>query len=300
MSTNFLKQGGGGFSIRKFNSGWLLIAPAIISFLLFKYYPIIMGVMVSFFDFSVMNPPGRFVGFRNYIRAFKDPLVWNAAKNNVEFWFLMIVMNQFIPLVLAVMVDEVRKHKTIIRTLYYIPALLPGVVSIVLWKYFWQPDYGLANYFLTSLGGKAQLWLNDTKLVKFCMRFPGVIMAGGMDFIIYMAALNGINREMYESAQIDGASFWKRLFFITIPSITSTITMLLILSTIGVFNLFDGVMIMTGGGPARATETLVLYAFQKANRETDYSYAITVMTIAFLMVFVLTIIQMKVNVQTDD
>jgi multiple sugar transport system permease protein len=259
-----------------------------------------MGVMISFFDFSVMNPPGRFVGFRNYIRAFKDPLVWNAAKNNVEFWFLMIVMNQFIPLILAVMVDEVRKHKTIIRTLYYIPALLPGIVSIVLWKYFWQPDYGLANYFVTSLGGKAQLWLNDTKLVKLCMRFPGVIMAGGMDFIIYLAALNGINREMYESAQIDGASFWRRLIFITIPSIASTITMLLILGTIGIFNLFDGVMIMTGGGPARATETLVLYAFQKANRETDYSYAITVMTLAFLIVFVLTIVQMKINVQTDD
>lgn len=300
MIGNFFNRRNGLLSIKKFNSGWLLVLPALISFLLFKYYPIIMGVMVSFFDFSVMNPPGRFVGLKNYIRAFKDPFVWNAARNNVEFWFLMLVMNQFIPLILAIMVDEVRKHKTIVRTLYYIPALLPGVVSIVLWKYFWQPDYGLANYFVTSLGSKAQLWLNDTKLVKFCMRFPGLIMAGGMDFIIYLAALNGINREMYESAQIDGASFWRRLFFITIPSITSTITMLLVLSTIGIFNLFDGVMIMTGGGPARATETLVLYAFQKANRETDYSYAITVMTIAFLIVFVLTIVQMKMKVQTDD
>jgi multiple sugar transport system permease protein len=299
VSGNFLKRGG-VLSIRGFNTGWLLIIPAIVSFLLFKYYPIIMGVMISFFDFSVMNPPGRFVGLKNYIRAFKDPLVWNAAKNNVEFWFLMIVMNQFIPLVLAIMVDEVRKHKTFVRTVYYIPALLPGVVSIVLWKYFWQPDYGLANYFITSLGAKAQLWLNDTKLVKFCMRFPGVIMAGGMDFIIYLAALSGINREMYESAQIDGASFWRRLFFITLPSIVPTISMLLVLGTIGIFNLFDGVMIMTGGGPVRATETLVLYAFQKANRETDYSYAIAVMTIAFLIVFILTIIQMKMKVQTDD
>jgi ABC-type sugar transport system permease subunit len=105
---------------------------------------------------------------------------------------------------------------------------------------------------------------------------------------------------MYESAQIDGASFWRRLFSITLPSVMSTITMLLILSTIAIFNLFDGVMIMTGGGPARATETLVLYAFQKANRETDYSYAITVMTIAFLIVLILTIIQMNVKVDTDD
>jgi multiple sugar transport system permease protein len=216
----------------------------------------------------------------------------------------MILINMFVPLVLAIMVDEVRKNKTIIRTLYYVPAILPSVVVTVLWKYIWQPDYGLANYLVTSAGGKAQLWLNDVNLVKWCMRFPYTfIMAGlaaGMDFIIYLAALNNISREMYESAQIDSASFWRRLFSLTLPNIRPTITMLLIINTISIFNLFDDVMIMTGGGPARASETLVLYAFQKAYREMDYSYAITITTLAFLIVFILTIIQMKVKSSEND
>ncbi|MDR1903347.1 MAG: sugar ABC transporter permease [Treponema sp.] len=289
---------------RKLNTGWIFVVPAIVSFLMFKYYPMLMGITVSFFRFDVMNPPGDFVGFRNYLRAFKDPLVRNALKNNVQFWLLMLIMNQFVPLVLAVLVDEVRKHKAFIRTLYYLPAILPGVVTTVLWKYFWQPDYGLANYIVTSLGFKAQMWLNDINLVKICMRFPGMLimagMGGGMDFIIYLAALNGINREMYESAQVDGATFLKRLFRITIPSILPTMGMLVIMSTMGVFNMFDEVMIMTGGGPARATETLVLYAFQKAYRETDYSYAVTITVLAFVIVFILTLFQIKVQRGRDE
>jgi multiple sugar transport system permease protein len=290
--------------IRNFNTGWLFILPAICVFLLFKYYPILMGMFISFFNFSIMNPPGNFVGFGNYFRAFRDPLVINAVKNNLSFWLIMIAINMSVPLILAVMVDEVRKHKTIVRTLYYIPAILPSVVVTVLWKYIWQPDYGLANYFVSSLGGKSQLWLNDINLVKWCMRFPyTVIMAGlsaGMDFIIYLAALNNISKEMYESAQIDSASFSRRLFSITLPNLRSTISMLLVINTINIFNLFDEVMIMTGGGPARASETLVLYAFQKAYQDMDYSYAITITTISFLIVFLLTIVQIKAKSGETD
>jgi multiple sugar transport system permease protein len=289
---------------RKINTGWIFVMPAIVSFLLFKYYPMLMGMLVSFFRFDVMNPPGDFVGFRNYIRAFKDPLVRNALKNNIQFWFLVLIMNQFVPLILAILVDEVRRHKALVRTLYYLPAILPGIVTTVLWKYFWQPDYGLANFIVTSLGFKPQMWLNDINLVKICMRVPGVLimagMGGGMDFIIYLAALNGINKEMYESAQVDGASFFRRLSRITIPSILPTMGMLVIMSTMGTFNMFDEVMIMTGGGPARATETLVLYAFQKAYRETDYSYAVTITVLAFIIVFLLTLLQLKMQRARDE
>jgi multiple sugar transport system permease protein len=284
-------------SFLRFNTGWLFVAPAIFVFLLFKYYPIVMGMVISFFNFNIMNPPGIFIGLQNYARAFKDPQVINALKNNLSFWLIMVSINLFIPLVLAILVDEVRKNKALIRTFYYVPAILPSVVVTVLWKYIWQPDYGLANYVLDIFGGAPRLWLNDVNLVKWCMRFPyTIIMAGlsaGMDFIIYLAALNNISREMYESAQIDGASFFGRLVYMTLPNLRSTISMLLIINTINIFNLFDEVMIMTGGGPARSSETLVLYAFQKAYRDMDYSYAITITTISFLIVFLLTIIQMK-------
>jgi multiple sugar transport system permease protein len=121
-----------------------------------------------------------------------------------------------------------------------------------------------------------------------------------MDFIIYLAALNNVPREPYESAQIDGATFFRRFFSITLPNLRTTIGMLFIMSTINIFNMFDNVMIMTGGGPARSTETLILYAFQKAYRDQDYSYAIAITTLTFLIVFVLTVVQMKIKPATGD
>lgn len=284
---------------KRFNTGYFFILPAIISFLLFKYYPILQGVFISFFKYQIMTPPGLFIGLGNYIRAFKDPYVLNALKNNLELWIIMLLINFWVPLALAVMVNEVRKHKTLIRTLYYIPAILPSVVVTVLWKYIWQPDYGLANYFMELMHKAPQLWLNSPTMVKWCMRIPYlVIFAGlssGMDFIIYLAALNNISEEMYESAQLDGAGFWMKLTHITLPSIKDTVGMLLITDTIAIFNLFDEPKILTGGGPARSSETLVLYAFDKAYTSGEYSYAITITTICFIIVFLLTVLQLKLQ-----
>ncbi|OQY32831.1 MAG: ABC transporter permease [Spirochaetaceae bacterium 4572_59] len=289
---------------RKFNTGWFFVLPAIIAFLLFKYLPIGMGIFVSFFKYQIMNPPGDFIGLSNYVRAFHDKYVLNALKNNFEFWLIMMVINFWVPLALAIMVGEVRKYKGFIRTCFYIPAILPSVVLTVLWKYIWQPDYGLANYFLSILGGEQQLWLNSTALVKWCMRIPYLVIMGGLsagiDFIIYLAALNNVPHEIYESAQIDGCGFWRRLRSITLPYIKSTISMLLITNTIYIFNLFDEPKIMTGGGPANSTETLVLYAFDKAYTDYEYSYAIAITTICFVIVFLLTAIQLKLQRKIDS
>jgi multiple sugar transport system permease protein len=287
----------------KWNSGWLFVLPALIVFIVFKYYPIAMGVGISFFKYQIMSPPGIFIGFGNYIRAFKDPYVLNALRNNFEFWIIMLVLNFWVPLALAIMVNEVTKHTGIIRTMFYIPAILPTVVVTILWKYIWQPDYGLANFLMGKVGLPHQLWLNSTLLVKWCMRFPYLfIFAGlsaGMDFIIYLAGLSNVPRELYESAELDGAGFWRRLFRITLPMIRSTISMLLITNTIAIFNLFDEPKIMTGGGPAKSTETLVLYAFDKAYTGGEFSYATTITTIAFCIVFMLTVMQMRLQRRSD-
>lgn len=285
--------------MKKKKSRWLFILPALIAFLVFKYYPILMGMAITLFKYDIMKPPGQFIGLGNYVRAFKDPYFIKAIGNTAELWGIMLAINLWVPLVLAIMVNEVRKHKTLVRTLYYVPAILPSVVVTVLWKYIWQPDYGLANYVIGLFGAGPQMWLNSTALVKWCMRFPYLFLfAGlqtGMDFIIYLAALNNIPTELYESAQIDGASFFNKLRYITLPQVRSTIGMMLILNTITIFNLFDEPMIMTGGGPVNASMTVVLYAFRKAYKDGDYSYAITLTTIAFIVVFLLTLVQMRLQ-----
>ncbi|HML46792.1 MAG TPA: sugar ABC transporter permease [Clostridia bacterium] len=275
--------------------GWFFLLPAIISFALFKYYPILLGIFVSFFKVDIMNMPGQFIGFQNYIRAFQDHNFLNAVKNNFQFLLVCLVLNFWVPIFLAVLINEVRKGKTFMRTMYYIPAIAPGIAMMVLWKYIWQPDFGLANYIMRVFGLPRQLWLNDTALVKWCMQFPGLVMGGGMNMLIYLAALQDIPEEQHESALIDGAGFLRRIFSISIPQIRPILSTMLMLMVIGVFNMFDNVKIMTEGGPIAATETIILYAFKNAYTFSDYGYALTLSTISFAFIFVLTLIQMKLD-----
>lgn len=274
---------------------WLFLVPAIISFALFKYYPIILGFFVSFFHVDIVNLPGEFIGLDNYIKAFRDPSFWNAIRNTFQFLGVSLLMNFWVPIVLATLINEVRRGKTFMRTMYFIPAVAPGIAMSVLWKYIWQPDYGLANYLMKVLNLPTQKWLNDPMLVKWCMQFPGLIIGGGMTMVIYLAALQDVPEDQHESALLDGASFLRRIFSISLPQIMPTVVTMLVLAVIDVFNMFDNVQIMTGGGPAGSTETMVLYAYEQAYTFLDYGYAIALSCLTFLCVFILTVIQLSLG-----
>ncbi len=280
-------------------SGWIFLIPALISFALFKYYPILLGFFVSFFKVDIVNLPGEFVGFQNYVQAFQDENFLNAIKNNVEFFLIALALNFWVPILLATLINEVRKGKTFMRTMYYIPAIAPGIAMMVLWKFIWQPDYGLANFLMRRFGLAEQLWLNDPKLVKWVMQMPGLLMGGGMNLLIYLAAFQDIPVEQHESALMDGAGFWRRITNISIPQIMPVISTMFVLAMIGSFNMFDNVQVMTGGGPSGATETIILYSYKQAYTFYDYGFALAVSTIAFVILFVLTAIQMGLGRDTD-
>jgi len=288
------RTGNGGANI----IGWAFLLPALISFGLFKYYPIILGVFVSLFKVDIVNLPGEFIGLDNYVKAFHDANFFNAVKNNFQFLCIGLTLNFWVPIVLATLINEVRKGKTFVRTMYYIPAIAPGIAMMVLWKYMWQPDYGLANFVMRTFNLPEQLWLNDPKLVKWCMQFPGLVMGGGMNMLIYLAALQDIPEEQHESALLDGASFLRRIGSISLPQILPIVTTMLVLAVIGVFNMFDNVQVMTGGGPSGATETIILYSYKHAYTFYDYGYALSLSTIAFMIIFILTALQMLANRDT--
>ena len=252
-------------------------------------------MFVSFFKVDIVHLPGTFVGLTNYLRALKDADFFNALRNNAEFLMVSLIFNFWVPIFLATLINEVRKGKTFMRTMYYIPAIAPGIAMMVLWKYIWQPDYGLANYLMSSLGLPRQLWLNNGNMVKWCMQFPGLVMGGGMNMLIYLAALQDVPEEQHESALIDGAGFIRRVFRISLPQILPIVSTMLVLTVIGVFNMFDNVQVMTGGGPSGATETLVFYSYKHAYTFNDYGYAMTLSTMLFLIIFILTVIQMTVG-----
>lgn len=275
--------------------GWLFLLPAIIVFAFFKYYPIIQGVFISFFRFNVANPPGEFAGLHNYIRMFSDPDLKKAMVNTIEFTGISFVFGFWGPIVLAMLVNEVRHCETFFRTAYFIPAISPGIAMLVLWKYIWQPDYGLANYLISLLGLEPQLWLNDYKQVKWVMFFPNLIISGGFNFLIYLTSIQDIPIELYESAAIDGAGLFHKLGHIMLPGIKPVVKIMVILQIIGAMQIFDQPFVMTGGGPAGASETVSLYAFKTAYTGNDYGYAMTVLVALFMILIIMSYIQLRLQ-----
>lgn len=282
-------------SMRTEAAGILLLLPCVASLFLFKYLPIALGFFVSFFKIDIVNLPGEFIGFENYIRAFKDSQFLDAFMHNVKYFAYGLVMNFWVPIVLAMLVDETRKGRTLFRLGYFIPACTPAIAMTVLWKYFWQPDYGLANFILGRLGLEPQLWLNDPGLVYFCMVFPSLVICGGMNMVIYLAALQDVPREHYEAAMIDGASIIKRIRYITLPAIKNIVVLMLTLSIINAFNAMENILVLTGGGPMNSTQTMFLYAYQVGVNTMDYSYAMTMCTIVFVFVMTLTVVFNKIT-----
>lgn len=274
-------------------TAYAFLLPALVAFVLFKYYPISEGFFISFFDINIVHLPGNFVGFDNYIRAFTDVKFYSSLMNNVWFLIYGTVMTFWPPILLALFINEVGRGKTLMRLFYFIPAVAPAIAVSILFKYIWQPDYGLANYILSIVKISPQMWLNDSKLVYFCMMLPGMILSGGMNMLIYLAAMQGVPAEHYEAAMIEGASFFKRFFSITLPQIKNVIGMMFIIDVIARFNEINTPLVMTGGGPAGATETLILYAYKQATNSLDYSYAITMANIVFIIIFIITAFQMK-------
>lgn len=279
---------------------YLFLAPSILLFLIFKYYPILSGIFVSFFEIDIVNLPGEFVGFKNYLRAFTDSRFYNAMWHNVKLFGFNTIMHFWCPILLAVVINEMRKSKLLFRLVYFIPAVAPAIAMTVLWKYFWQPDYGLANYLLSLVGVEPQMWLNSPKLVYFCMAFPGMVVCGGMNMVIYLAALQDVPNELYEAALMDGAGVIRRVISITLPQIKNVIGSLFLLSVMGAFNAMENVMILTNGGPGGSTETMLLYAYKQATTSMDYSYAITMATIVFFLVFILTAICQRLTKSIQD
>ena len=246
--------------------GIMLLLPALASLIVFKYVPLFMGAFISFFDFDIVNMPGEFVGFENYIRAFSDSKFYASLWHNVKMFAYTLIMNFWPPILLAILINEIKKGRTMFRLAYFIPACAPMIAMTIFWKYFWQPDYGLANYLVGLLGMEPQLWLNDTKLVYFCMHFAGLIICGGMNLVIYLAALQNVPQELYEASVIDGANLINKV------------------------NAMEDIMVFTGGGPAGSTETALLYAYKQGTNSMDYSYAMTMITIVFIIVLILNII----------
>ncbi|MCX7000366.1 MAG: sugar ABC transporter permease [Candidatus Sumerlaeota bacterium] len=265
-------------------SGISFLTPAVILFATFAWLPILWSVVISFQHFSINpNEKSTWAGFQNYKDLFEDPTFMTAWGNVLLFVGLALVIGYFIPVILAILINEIRHAKGVLRLGYYLPAILPVVVISLIWKFLYHPgEGGMFNTLLRPFGIGPVKWFFTDHMAIFSIVIMATWRGAGATMIIYLAALQGIPPELYEAAEIDGASIGRRLWHITLPHILPIMSILLILQVIGTFKVFAEPFIMTRG----KTMTIMSFIYEKAFHSLNMGVA-TAMSMMLFVTLVL-------------
>ena len=267
---------------------YAFISPWIIGFLCFSVIPMIFSFYFSFTKYNILDPP-KWVGLDNYIRLFTDePDFLRALQNTGIFMVFRVFLGLIIPLLVALLFNSGIKGRNIMRTFVYLPAIIPAVGSALIWQFMFSADFGLFNYVLGSLGFQQIEWLSVENAMASII-FMSVWSGIGPTMIILLAGLQGVPQTLYEAADIDGITPFKKLIKITIPLISPTLFYVFITGMIGSIQMFTESKLLTGGGPAGATETLSMMVFANAYNKMGYASAmawvIFVITLVFTVFF---------------
>ncbi|MFF1816956.1 carbohydrate ABC transporter permease [Kribbella sp. NPDC058245] len=251
---------GGGLSTLVF------LLPLLLVFGIFSWIPIGRAVVMSFQETNLVTP-STFVGPQNFRDVLADPLLWTAIKNTLYFAFLALLFGYPVPLLAAVLMSEVRRFKGLYSALAYLPVVIPPVVAVLLWKFFYDAGpTGVFNTILGVVGIGPVAWLQDSSIVMPSLVLEATWAAAGGTVIIYLAALTGVSTDLYEAAEIDRASIWRKVWHVTLPQLRGILLITFILQIVGTAQVFLEPFLFTGGGPANSTTTLLLLIY-------DYAFA---------------------------
>ncbi len=277
---------------------FILLPVAIIA--VFGIYPAANVFVMSFQKFNMLaGGTATFAGFSNYIGFFKDPSFWQTFRNTAFFAAVVVPVQTGIALLFAVLVNQAIKGVTFFRTVFFFPVVMSFVVVSIFWKMIYDPNYGLANSVLAFLHIPQQQFLVDPNQAMLAVIVVCIWKSWGWYMVLFLAGLQDIPKELYESSYLDGASAFRRFISITLPLLKRTTYFILIMTIIDSFKIFTPIYIMTGGGPLGNTDTLVHYIWNTAFRMNDMGSATAMSICLFVVVFALTIIQMKVEKEED-
>lgn len=267
-------------------TAYLFLLPAIVLFALFAWYPIIKGIQMSFQNVSLVGE-STWVGFDNYALMLKDPAFSIAWQNSFQFAAWSLVLGFLLPVGIALFIREMRFAQGFFRIVYFLPTVVPGAVAVIIWRFIYDPDGGFLNEFLQLFGVTRQLWLQDVNLVKPALVAIMTWSGFGTTALIYLSTLQEIPTELYEAAELDGASPIDRVRHITFPHLLPVMSVLFILQIIAVVQVFTEPFLLTKGGPGRETLTPALHVYNRAFTRIDLGYASawSVMLIVVLLTF---------------
>ncbi|MEF9969783.1 MAG: sugar ABC transporter permease [Ruthenibacterium sp.] len=278
---------------------WLFILPGFLLMAVFVFFPLVLNVFYSLFRWSAFSQDKLFVGLDYYKRMLEDPIIRLALKNNILYAVCSVVCQCGLGLILAAILEngKMRKYQTFFRTAYFIPSIISITVIGLLWQFVYNPKIGVVNPLLELLGlGKyATDWLGQSNTAMGSVIFVSQWQNIGYIMLLFIVAIQKIDESIFESAIIDGANGFQNFIHILVPLVKDTILVTSVITVIGAFRVFSEIYVMTGGGPGHTTETLASYMYRVGFRNDEMGYSATVSTLIFVILLVLTFIQMKVS-----
>lgn len=273
--------------------GYAFLAPWLIGFLVFVAGPMLASAALAFTDYNVITPP-RFVGLANFEKLTEDPRFYISLYNTAYYTFLGVPAQLAVAMVLALLLNSRLRFTSFFRSAYYIPTITPVIASIYLWVWMFNFDYGLINALLRMVGLAPVNWLWDPSVAKITIIIFSLTRVGAQ-MIIFLAALQGVPEELYESAAIDGATAPSQFWYITLPMISPLLFLNLILGIISSFQVFTVAYIATKGGPVDSTLFYVLYLYHHGFQNFKMGFASSMAWILFAVIVIFTLVQFRMS-----
>jgi len=276
-------------STRKKIIGTFFVLPGLISYFGWTIYPIIKSFSMSFYKWNI-NPdiPPVFVGIENYRKLFQDDLFWSALKNTIMYVLVTVPGQIVLGLLIAILLNRNIKGKTVFRLLYYLPVVTSWVIVSAVFQYLFATRGGVVNFLLKDVLHIISTdirWFSQPSMAMIPVYTLGIWKGIGWSMLIFLAGLQAIPRQYYEAARVDGAGAWTTFRRITLPLLKPTFVFELVMLTIGGFNVFLSVYVMTGGGPRNATQVLSTYMFKQAFQYFHFGYGAAISVVFFILVF---------------
>lgn len=290
---------------------YLFLIPSLLGFIVFVLIPVFVALGLSLFTWSLLSP-AEFAGLRNYVYLLtRDPVFFKVLGNTLYFTLTIVPLQLMLGLVMAVALNQAVRGMSVYRLIYFMPVVTTIVAGALIFQWLLNKDVGLVSAAIwrfnevTDIPVQPPDWLNNPHWAK-----PAVVLLTlwknvGFTMVIYLAGLQAIPVELYDAAEVDGATSWRRFWHITLPMVSPTTFFLLVIQMIGAFQLFDEAFVMTRGGPAQATTTIVYYVYVNAFEYNRFGMASTVAWVLFAFIFTVTYMQTRlqthwVHYETDD
>ena len=275
-------------------AGYVFIAPQLIGIITFVLVPLGLVFWYSLHEWNVLASSFNFVGAANYQMLLADPNLPSVLIASAIFSAGLVVLNMSLALLLAVLLDQKLKGMVVFRTLFFSPVVVSLVAWTIVWSFLLQANGGI-NGMLALVGIEGPNWLRTPTTAMISVIVVQVFKNVGLNMVLFLAALQGVPQELYDAAQTDGANAWNRFRHVTVPMISPTTFFLFILQTIGAFQLFTEPFVMTGGGPANSSLSVVMYIYYAAFRDTRMDKASAMAWFLFLFIFAFTLLQNRLQ-----